>query len=124
MAVQRGPSINPSSNIPRATTGNKPAGKFKAGAVTATIWANTAKGETGDVQYFSVALDRRYMDKNGAWQSTSSLRVNDLPKAALVLHKAYEHLVLRNNVEPSETASDYAHPGSVINITEEEVLVV
>ena len=35
-------------------------------------------------------------DKNDEWQHTNSLRVNDLPKAALVLNKAYEYLVLRD----------------------------
>ena len=40
-------------------------------------------------------LQRRYADKDGVWKSTDSLRVNDLPKAVLVLQKAYEYLVLR-----------------------------
>jgi hypothetical protein len=35
------------------------------------------------------------MDKNGEWQSTNTLRINDLPKASLVLQKAYEYIVMK-----------------------------
>ena len=35
-----------------------------------------------------------YKDKKGEWQTTSSLRTNDLTKAAAVLNKAYEYIVL------------------------------
>ena len=126
--AMRGLGALPSSSIdaplPQSGARNKPVAKFKAGAVNATIWANTAKGQTGDVQFFSVALDRRYMDKNGQWQSTSSLRVNDLPKAALVLQKAYEHLVLQDTGESGNAMSGYALQGTAVNLTEEEVLIV
>jgi hypothetical protein len=74
---------------------SRPEKKFKAGAVSATIWANqgqNAKGE--ETSYSTVSLDRSYKDKNNAWQHTSSMRLHDLPKAALVLTKAYEYLVL------------------------------
>jgi hypothetical protein len=36
------------------------------------------------------------MDKEGNWQTTSSLRVGDIPKATLVLNKAYEYLMLKD----------------------------
>ncbi|MBU2561017.1 MAG: hypothetical protein KKD17_01875 [Nanoarchaeota archaeon] len=70
--------------------------KFKAGAITATVWRNTLtnkEGKQGDV--LSVSFDRRYLDKeSNAWKSTSSLRVGDLPKAVFVLNKAYEYVLL------------------------------
>lgn len=100
---------------------NKPLAKFKAGAVVATIWANSAQGATGEVVYNSITLDRRYQDKNGQWQSTSSMRVNDLPKAALVLQKAYEHLVIKEPQESPERAGTPTYTQS--SITEEEALV-
>ena len=75
---------------------NVPEKKFSTGVVTATIWQNSGKGRNGEiVGYRTVSLQRRYKDKNGVWQTANSLRVNDLPKAALVLQKAYEYLVLR-----------------------------
>ncbi len=75
---------------------NVPEKKFSTGVITATVWQNQGKGRNGEiVGYRTVSLQRRYKDKNGAWQTANSLRVNDLPKASLVLQKAYEYLVLR-----------------------------
>ncbi|MBI1934881.1 hypothetical protein HYS31_00425 [Candidatus Woesearchaeota archaeon] len=75
---------------------NVPEKKFSTGVITATIWQNQGKSRTGEViGYRTVSLQRRYKDKNGLWQTAGSFRVNDLPKAKLVLGKAYEYLVLR-----------------------------
>jgi len=71
---------------------NLPIKKFRAGAVVATVWNNKTK--EGDGEYQTVSFDRSYKDKEGAWQRTTSLRMNDLPKAALVLQKAYEYIAL------------------------------
>ena len=68
----------------------QPEKKFKAGAVSATIWKN---GE-GDQSYNTISLERAYKDKTGNWKNTNSLRLNDLPKARMVLDKAYEYVVL------------------------------
>ena len=75
---------------------NVPEKKFKAGAISATIWKNNivnSKGET--FATYSVNIERNYTDKDGKWNSTSSLRVNDLPKAELVSRLAYEFLVMK-----------------------------
>lgn len=78
--------------------GNKPEIKFKAGALSATIWQNNSQNQKGEiVTYKTISIDRNYLGKDGAWKSTNSLRVNDLPKAALVLKKAYEHIVLKGD---------------------------
>ena len=77
-------------------SGNMPEKKFSTGGLTATVWENQGKNKEGlDVSYRTVSFQRRYMDKNGDWQSTTSLRVNDLPKASLVLQKAFEYLVMK-----------------------------
>jgi len=83
-------------------TGNKPEKKFSTGAIVATVWKNngTSKRDGSQVEFRTIQLDRHYKDKDGTWKSTSSLRVNDLPKAALVLNKAYEYLVLREQSSP------------------------
>ena len=78
------------------TSGNAPEKKFSTGVISATIWKNSGVSKDGQPTEFKIiALQRRYKDKAGAWQSTNSLRINDLPKASLVLQKAYEYLVLR-----------------------------
>ncbi|MBW2964638.1 hypothetical protein KY363_04215 [Candidatus Woesearchaeota archaeon] len=75
---------------------NLPEMKFKAGTISATVWKNTVKTKDGrDADIRSVSFDRRYLDKDtNEWKSTSSLRAMDLPKAVVVLNKAYEYIVL------------------------------
>lgn len=80
-----------------------PEKKFRAGAVSATVWRN-ASTKTGEdsfsATYASVQLERAYKDKE-TWKTTGSLRINDLPKAALVLSKAYDYLVSKQQSDDS-----------------------
>lgn len=76
--------VNPMKNQPKA--------KFKAGSVVATIWENPVTGS--DATYKSVTFSRHYKDKQGHWQSSNILRQGDLPKAQLVLSKAFEYLTM------------------------------
>jgi hypothetical protein len=71
-----------------------PETKFRSGAIAATIWSNETMRDGKKVTYKSVTFERSYKDKNDEWQTTNSLRTNDIPKAILVLTKAYEHLAL------------------------------
>ena len=76
-------------------TGNFPEKKFRAGAISATVWLNKGHSSKGEeTEYQTISLDRHYMDKQGQWQSTNSFRIGDIPKATVVLQKAYEFLVL------------------------------
>jgi len=85
---------------------NLPEKRFSTGVVNATIWKNLGVNPKGEpTEYRTISLQRRYKDKQGEWQSTNSLRVNDLPKATLVLQKAYEHLVLKS-ADPVNAVSD------------------
>ncbi|MFH1450977.1 MAG: hypothetical protein ABIF92_03275 [archaeon] len=70
-----------------------PEKKFRAGGVSATIWQNTS--EKGN--YATVKLSRSYLDKDKAWKETNSFKQTDLPKAVLVLQKAYEYLQLKGD---------------------------
>ena len=69
-----------------------PIKKFSTGGVQVAIWEN--EGKEGN-RFYSVSLDRRYKDKNNDWKSSSSLKMNDLPKAVLALQKAYEFMALK-----------------------------
>ena len=81
-------------------SGNMPEKKFSTGGLNATVWQNQGKNKEGlDVSFRTVSFQRRYKDKNGEWQSTSTLRINDLPKASLILEKAYEYLVMKDMQE-------------------------
>ena len=83
------------------TNENKPAEKFRAGAVAAALWKNALTLKNGNqIDTFSVSLDRRYMDSDGNWKSSTSLRLNDIPKAILVLQKAYEFMLSKDADQP------------------------
>lgn len=76
--------------------GNLPEKKFRAGAISATIWQNKGQSKNGDaVEFRTISIERGYKDKDDQWQSTNSLRINDLPRATMVLQKAYEYLVFK-----------------------------
>ena len=70
---------------------NRPEKQISTGAIQATIWNN----EKGNISFKTISLTRRYKDKNDKWQSSNNLRITDLPKAQLVLSKAYEYLMLK-----------------------------
>ena len=100
--------------------GNQPEKKFSTGAISATVWKNTGKSKkTGEeVEFRTITLQRAYKDKNDEWQHTNSMRVNDLPKAALVINKAYEYLVLRDT-----SSSATKGPSSVDEEIFEEIVM-
>ncbi len=79
---------------------NVPLKKFSAGAVQVAVWENEAKEGN---QFNTVSITRNYKDKNDEWKSSSSLRVNDVPKAVLALNKAYEFLALKEQTTEKET---------------------
>ena len=72
--------------------GNLPLAKFKHGSVEATIFENKVQKAGTTFTVRKAVLQRNYLDKNDKWQSTSSLDVNDIPKAILALSKAYDFL--------------------------------
>jgi len=75
---------------------NLPEKKFRAGAVSVTVWNNSSKGKLGEpIEYKTVSLERRYKNNNGEWQSTNSFRLNDIPKAIVALSSVYEYLVMK-----------------------------
>ncbi len=88
---------------PSTNQKNTPEKQFSTGAISATVWKNNGKNKQGDlVEFRTISLQRRYKDKEDNWQSTNSLRINDLPRAVLVLNKAYEYIVLREQNGSSE----------------------
>ena len=70
----------------------QPEQKFKAGAISATLWKNQSQKNGQTFEFHTVSLERNYKDQTGEWKSTNSMRQADLPKAILVLNKAFEHL--------------------------------
>ncbi|HOW72822.1 MAG TPA: hypothetical protein PKY77_19660 [Phycisphaerae bacterium] len=82
----------------------KPVEKFRAGQVSCAIWANeiTVQGQTQKVLKASVS--RRYKDRDGAWQTSTSFLRNEIPLAIFVLFQAFESMLAQSDeqdrVEP------------------------
>ena len=79
---------------------NKPAETIKAGAIKATIWANTA---TGGKTFHTVSIVRLYM-KGEEWKETTSFGRDDLPKLNQVTTKAYEWILAQKPEAKKKTA--------------------
>ena len=83
---------------------NYPQRKFKAGSVEATIWLNEGQRDGAPVQFQTISLHRNYKDKDDEWKTTNSFRISDLPRAMLVLNKAYEFVALRDDTISEDKA--------------------
>jgi len=87
---------------------NKPIKSFKAGAVRASIFANTLdNGHGRNNTMYRVVIDRRYKDRDGNWKSTNGFSKTELPAAIVVMQKAFEYLAMKGedtaeNGRPSE----------------------
>jgi hypothetical protein len=75
---------------------------FKHGACHAAIFSKEVTRGERTFHARSVSFQKRYRDKSGEWQTTSYLDVNDLPRAVLVLNKAYDYLTSNGHREPEE----------------------
>jgi len=87
------------NNVKNVSVGNMPMKKFSAGAISVSIWQNSGEKDGRQYEYSSMSVDRAYKDKEGNWQHTGQLRTGDLPKAMVVLSKAYEFLVLKEKAQ-------------------------
>ncbi|MFH1390850.1 MAG: hypothetical protein ABIH20_00890, partial [Candidatus Diapherotrites archaeon] len=71
-----------------------PTTKFRVGNVNVAVWENENKKGNA---FKSVSLEKVY--KVGEeWKSTTSLNINEIPKAILALQKAYEHIALKDEM--------------------------
>ena len=100
------PSFGYSSNVKNTLNEGvevkkmEPKKRFKVGGVKASIFENVHQSRAG--QEFTaqqVTVDRSYKDKDGEWKSTTSFKENDVPKAILVLQKAYEYMAFTDSDE-------------------------
>ena len=78
---------------------------FRHGLCSASIFENEYKRGEESFTVRTVSFQRSYLDKEGNWQRTNSLKVNDIPKAVLVLNKAYEFLTSNSQAEADDAAA-------------------
>jgi hypothetical protein len=85
--------MNNKKNSTMSKSVNVPEKKFNISGITATVWKNDGLSKTGEaISFRTVTFEKNYKDKDGSWKATNTLRINDLPKASLVLSKAYEYI--------------------------------
>jgi ribosomal protein L25 (general stress protein Ctc) len=89
----------------RAPMSSNPERVFQHGALKASIFNNQIEKEGSSFTVKRVSFQKFYRDKEGTFKTTSSLEINDLPKAVLVLQKAYEYLTARQEFEEPTTTS-------------------
>jgi len=74
-----------------------PVARIKAGQVSAAVWENQVQTREGGVTILKASVQRRYKDKNGQWQSTTSFGRNEIPLAIHCLQKAFEKIIEMQN---------------------------
>ena len=79
---------------------------FRHGACSASVFANEVSRGDESFKVKDVNFQRRYRSKEGEWQTSHSLRINDIPKAVLVLNKAYEYLTSNGQVDSEEETNN------------------
>ncbi|MFP3870896.1 MAG: hypothetical protein ACLFVT_08485 [Syntrophobacteria bacterium] len=84
--------------------GSKPEKVFEHGALRAAIFANVHEKEGQSFTVKRVSFQKLYRDKEGNLKTTTSLEVNDLPKAVLVLQKAYDYITARPDFQDTATS--------------------
>ena len=87
----------------------KPEKKFQSGGIEASVFENEIQQNGKTIRIKKVAFQKRYKSDQG-WKTTYSLDINDIPKAVLVLSKAYEFLVLNSD---SDVAKNLENGGPV-----------
>lgn len=87
----------------------KPEKKFVSGGIEASVFENQIQKDGKTFNIKKVAFQKRYKSSDGSWKGTGSLDISDIPKAILVLSKAYEYLVL-NSESPEKV--DFEGNGS------------
>lgn len=87
--------------MPSSTTNSKPVATVSLGGVHCGIFANKIK----DRIVYKTALKRSYV-KDGEIKSVTSLFVNDLPRAAVVLQRAYEKIFELQRADRQKSKGD------------------
>ncbi len=83
---------------------NRPEKVFQHGGVKAAIFANEHEKDGQSFTKNQISVQKVYRDKEGMFKTTTSLDVNDLPKAILVLQKAFDYLTVRHEPEDVPTS--------------------
>ncbi len=81
----------------------QPIKEFRVAGISVAVWCNEAEQDGRVIRRYSVRLKKRYRDRQtGEWKDSDYLFADDLPRARLVLDKAYEYVALKESEEGSD----------------------
>ena len=81
----------------------KPENMLRIGAVSASVFANEIETSSGKRNVRNVQLQRRYLDGDQGWKSSSSMGLADLAQAIRALQLAQDHVeAVEADVTPSQ----------------------
>ena len=81
----------------------QPIKEFRVAGISVADWCNEAEQDGRVIRRYSVRLKKRYRDRQtGEWKDSDYLFADDLPRARLVLDKAYEYVALKESEEGSD----------------------
>ncbi len=75
----------------------KPEKSFRCGGCEAAVFENEIVKAGKRLSIKKVSFQKRYKSVDGEWKSTNSLDTNEIPKAILVLTKAYDYVCTGGN---------------------------
>ena len=84
----------------------KPEKSFRCGGCETAIFENEIAAGGKTIRVKKISFQKRYRNSDGEWKSTTSLDVNDIPKAVVALQKAYEYLVLVESAEKGNIVTE------------------
>ena len=88
----------------------KPKEVIRVGAVNVSIFENTIAKDGKILSIPKVVFQVRYKDKKtGEWKSTTSLSVNDIPKAINALQRAYQILTEKSQKDEKPEDPDLTY---------------
>ena len=84
----------------------QPLAKFRAGGVSAAIWANEAMVNGKKMEMLKASIERRYRDSAGNWKSSGSFSRNEIPLAIHCLQQAFSHIIEKDNTRSENGAAE------------------
>lgn len=76
---------------------SQPIKRFRCGSCEAAIFENEINKNGQTIKVKKVVIQKRYKGPDDNCKSTHSLDINDIPKMALAMNKAYEYLTMGNS---------------------------
>jgi len=79
-----------------------PVKKYRANGLVLNVWEN--EGNNG--AYHSLTLQRNYKDSEGAWKTTTSFRMSDMPTLVELCSEAFREFGVKEWVPGSDQNED------------------